>query len=112
VGVQISIDDFGTGYSSLSYLNRFPFDTLKIDQAFVRNLPLDSKNVAITTAMIDMAHNLNLKVVAEGVETEKELAFLRKNQCDQMQGYYFSRPLRTSDFEKLLFSGQRLKLPE
>ena len=111
LGVQISLDDFGTGYSSLSYLKRFPIDVLKIDQSFVRNLPEDSKNAAITIAMIEMGHNLNLKVVAEGVETVSELSFLRRCRCDQMQGYLFSRPLPASEFEKLLFSGQRLQIP-
>jgi len=102
LNIQIAIDDFGTGYSSLSYLQQFPFDILKIDQCFVRNLTTDAKTAAIITAIIQMAHSLNLKVVAEGVETEAELTFLRQHQCDDIQGYLFSRPLSVPDFEKLL----------
>ncbi|WP_242032125.1 putative bifunctional diguanylate cyclase/phosphodiesterase [Microcoleus sp. FACHB-672] len=109
LGIQISIDDFGTGYSSLNYLKQFPFDTLKIDRCFVSNIASDSKNAAITKAMIQMAHSLNLKVIAEGVETEAELAFLKQSECDEMQGYLFSRPLPKSEFENLLVSGKCLK---
>lgn len=106
LGMQISVDDFGTGYSSLIYLKQFPFDTLKIDQRFVRNLTADSRDAAITLAIIQMAHSLNLKVIAEGVETEAELAVLRQNQCDAIQGYLFSRPVSASEFEALL-KGQK-----
>ncbi|MBD2043446.1 EAL domain-containing response regulator [Microcoleus sp. FACHB-672] len=112
IGVQIAIDDFGTGYSSLSYLRQFPFDILKIDRCFVSNLHKDAKNTAITTALIQLAHQLNLKVIAEGVETEAELAFLYQHQCDEIQGYYFSRPVPSSEFEKLLAGGNRLQLPQ
>jgi len=108
LGIQIAIDDFGTGYSSLSYLQQFPFDTLKIDQCFVRNLTQDTKTKAITTAIITMAHELNLKLIAEGVETDAELAFFRSNNCDEMQGYLFSPPLSATEFEKLLRSGKIL----
>lgn len=101
IGVKISIDDFGTGYSSLSYLERFPFDILKIDRSFVQNIHNNPKNAAITTAIIHLAHQLNLKVIAEGVETEAELDFLAENQCDEIQGYYFSPPLPASEFKKL-----------
>lgn len=101
-GINISMDDFGTGYSSLSYLREFPFDVIKIDRSFVRNITEDSKTEAITIAIIQMAHNLNLKVVAEGVETQSELDFLRKHECDEIQGYLFSPPLPTSKFESLL----------
>jgi diguanylate cyclase (GGDEF)-like protein len=102
LGIQISIDDFGTGYSSLSYLKKFPFDTLKIDQGFVRDITNDAKNAEITTAIIQMARGLNLKVIAEGVETEAELSFLYQQQCDEIQGYLFSRPVSAKEFERLL----------
>lgn len=109
LGIQISIDDFGTGYSSLSYLKQFPFDILKIDRSFVCHLTEDVKNAAITTAILQMARSLNLKVVAEGVETEAELAFLSGQQCDQIQGYWFSPPLSAKTFEELLSGGKRMK---
>lgn len=113
LGISIAIDDFGTGYASLNYLKQFPFDTLKIDKCFVRNINNDSENIAITTAVVQMAHNLNLKVVAEGVETEAELSFLAGQKCDIMQGFLFSRPLPTPEFEKLLFMGESgKKLPQ
>ena len=110
LGIKLSIDDFGTGYSSLNYLRTFPFDTLKIDQSFVRNISDDSKNVAITTAIIQMAHSLNLKVVAEGVETEAELSFLYQQHCDEVQGYLFSRPVPAIEFEKLLTAGKSCEI--
>lgn len=93
MGLHISIDDFGTGYSSLSYLKKFPLDTLKIDQSFVREITSDSDSAAITRAIIAMAHSLKLSVVAEGVETEAQLEFLRENGCNALQGFLFSRPL-------------------
>lgn len=107
-GVHISIDDFGTGSSSLRYLKRFPIDTLKIDQTFVRDLASDVSDAAITAAMIAMAHSLELKVIAEGVETEQQLAFLRSRQCDEMQGYLFSPPVPAEAFMKLLQEGRNL----
>ena len=110
LGVQIAIDDFGTGYSSLSYLHQFPFDTLKIDRCFVGNLTKDEKTKAITTAIIKIAHDLNLKLIAEGVETDEELAFLQANNCDEIQGYLFSRPLDSEEFEELLQSGKSLQI--
>ena len=110
LGIQISIDDFGTGYSSLSYLGQLPFDILKIDRSFVSSLTQDAKNVAITTAILQMAHSLNLKVVAEGVETEAELAFFYGHQCDQIQGYWFSPPLSAQAFEEVLSGSKRLPL--
>ncbi|MEA2462841.1 MAG: hypothetical protein QOJ98_588, partial [Acidobacteriota bacterium] len=105
MGVRISIDDFGTGYSSLSYLKRFPIDTVKIDQDFVRDLTTD--DAAIISAVISMARALNLRVIAEGVETEEQLAFLRREQCAEMQGFLYSQPLSPADFEKALRIGLR-----
>ncbi|MEK6593637.1 MAG: EAL domain-containing protein, partial [Pseudomonadota bacterium] len=102
MGIQLSIDDFGTGYSSLNYLKRFPIDSVKIDRSFIQNLPADSDDAAITRAIIAMAHSLRLKVIAEGVETEEQLRFLRDHDCDEMQGYYFSRPLPKDDFFRLI----------
>ena len=102
LGVKISIDDFGTGYSSLSYLKRLPIDTLKIDQSFVRNMPVDADDAAIAMLIISMAHNLQLSVVAEGVETEEQMSTLRSQRCDVMQGYLVSRPLPATDMTALL----------
>ena len=102
MGVQFSIDDFGTGYSSLSYLKRFPIDTLKIDQSFVRDIPGDADDAAIALAIIAMAHTLGMRVVAEGVETVEQLAFLKEQACDTMQGYYLSKPLPPEAFTALL----------
>lgn len=100
LGIAISIDDFGTGYSSLSYLSKFPVDKLKIDQSFVRNL--DSTNQSIIKAIINIAHNLNIKVIAEGVEEWEQIEFLREHMCTQAQGYYFSKPLSSSMIDKFL----------
>jgi EAL domain-containing protein (putative c-di-GMP-specific phosphodiesterase class I) len=102
LGVSVSIDDFGTGYSSLSKLKDYPVDTLKIDKFFVDNIPFDKKSVTIATTIIDLAHNLDFKVVAEGVETKEQLDFLANHKCDFYQGYYFSKPLPPEAFlEKL-----------
>lgn len=109
-GIALSIDDFGTGYSSLSYLKQFPLDTLKVDQSFVRNIAVDSKNAALTKAIIEMAKNLNLRVIAEGVESSTELFFLYLHNCDEVQGYFFSPPLPAADFEALLRSGKRMEI--
>jgi len=108
LGLQVAIDDFGTGYSSFSYLQQFPFDTLKIDQIFIRDLPNQIKNAAITDAMISMAHQMNLKVIAEGVETQEELHFLKEHHCDEIQGFLFSKPLPKEEFEKLVASGKKM----
>ncbi len=108
MGIKLSIDDFGTGYSSLSYLKRFPINTLKVDQVFVRDLPGDADNAAITIAIISLAKNLGLKVIAEGVENREALEFLKKNGCDEMQGFYFSKPLPKDEFEKLLKDGKTI----
>lgn len=104
MGVRISIDDFGTGYSSLSYLKRFPIDTVKIDQNFVRDLSEGTNDGAIITAVISMARALNLRVVAEGVETEAQLAFLRRENCEVVQGFLHSRPVPAAEFESSLRS--------
>ncbi|MES2262428.1 MAG: EAL domain-containing protein [Pseudomonadota bacterium] len=111
LGTQLSMDDFGTGYSSLAYLKRFPFDFVKIDRAFVIDVTTNPGDAAITTAIIAMAHSLNLKVVAEGVETEGQLQFLRRLRCDEIQGYYFSRPVPAAQFADLLREDRRLAVP-
>jgi diguanylate cyclase (GGDEF)-like protein/PAS domain S-box-containing protein len=112
LGVNLSIDDFGTGYSSLSYLSRFPIDVLKIDRSFVAEITRGSNGAPIVASIIALAHNLKLDVIAEGVETEEQLDYLRSNGCDQIQGFYFSRPLAADDFEQLLRQQKRLPLRE
>src|SRR3984957_13452475 len=104
-GVQVAVDDFGTGYSSLSYLRKFPIDSLKIDQSFVRQIGRGADDAAIVTAVISMARSLKLRVVAEGVETAKELEFLKAHECDEAQGYYFGRPMPAPQFAALLEAG-------
>jgi diguanylate cyclase (GGDEF)-like protein/PAS domain S-box-containing protein len=108
IGVALSIDDFGTGFSNLSYLRRFPVDRLKIDLSFVREITTDPGSLAISEAIITMSHSLNLKVVAEGVETEGQLALLGARHCDLIQGYFFSPPVPADDFAGMLREGRRL----
>lgn len=102
MGLQLAIDDFGTGYSSLSYLKQFPVKKLKIDRSFIMNVVLNPSDAAITTAIIGMAKSLGLKVIAEGVEDEAQMAFLREHQCDELQGYYFSKPIAASAVAEML----------
>ena len=106
MGIRLSIDDFGTGYSSLSYLKRFPIDTLKIDQSFIKEITTNSDDSAIASTIIAMAHNLRLNVIAEGVETIEQANILLDKECDDVQGYFFSRPLCESDFCQLLTKRQ------
>jgi diguanylate cyclase (GGDEF)-like protein/PAS domain S-box-containing protein len=106
-GIRVAVDDFGTGYSSLSYLRKFPIDALKIDQSFVRQITMAPQDTTIVSAIISMGRSLNLRVVAEGVETLGELEFLEAHQCDEAQGYYFSRPIPPEQFAKLLETGIR-----
>lgn len=102
MGVGISVDDFGTGYSSFHYLKNFPIDRLKIDRSFVRDIQQDPSDAEIVAAIIAMAHNLNIQVIAEGVETEAQMEFLRKHNCDEMQGYFWSPPVSSDNIEQML----------
>jgi EAL domain-containing protein (putative c-di-GMP-specific phosphodiesterase class I) len=107
-GCKIAIDDFGTGQSSLDYIRRFPADRIKIDQVFVRNIGVDPDDEAIVRATINMAHSLNRAVVAEGVEFEEHLVFLREHGCEELQGYLFCRPLPATTFENMLAEREKL----
>jgi diguanylate cyclase (GGDEF)-like protein/PAS domain S-box-containing protein len=105
-GVQVAVDDFGTGYSSLSYLTKFSIDTIKIDQSFIRKIATTPNEASIVTAVISMGRSLKMRVIAEGVETQEELSFLQAQQCDEAQGYYFSRAVDPQQFAKLLDAGK------
>lgn len=108
MGISLALDDFGTGYSSLSYLRRFPVDTLKIDQSFVRELPADPDDAAVVNAIIALAQSLQMSITAEGVETQAQLEYLQAHRCSDIQGYYFSRPLPVSTMTQLLQEGRNL----
>jgi diguanylate cyclase (GGDEF)-like protein/PAS domain S-box-containing protein len=112
MGVKLSLDDFGTGFSSLAYLKRFPFDFVKIDRAFITDITKSAKDAMIATAVIAMGHSLNLRVVAEGVETEGQLAYLRQHGCDEIQGYYFSPPVPAQAFAAMLREKKCLPMPQ
>ena len=103
--IKLSIDDFGTGYSSLSYLKKFPINTLKIDRSFVSESATNKEDAAICVAIITLAKSLGLQIVAEGVETEEQLSFLKQHNCDIYQGYYFSRPLDADKIPTLIRQG-------
>jgi EAL domain-containing protein (putative c-di-GMP-specific phosphodiesterase class I) len=105
MGVQLAIDDFGTGYSSFSYLRRFPSDTLKLDQSFVKEIAVDSVDASILSAMINLGRSLKQRVIAEGIETGAQLKLLRLHGCGEGQGYYFSPPVVAEQAERLFESG-------
>jgi diguanylate cyclase (GGDEF)-like protein/PAS domain S-box-containing protein len=111
LGIRISVDDFGTGYSSLAYVKRFPIDVLKIDRSFITDVTTNATDAAITGAIIDMAHSMDVRVVAEGVETAEQLDFLRQRGCDEIQGYYFARPLPPIEITELLLKRSSLLTP-
>jgi diguanylate cyclase (GGDEF)-like protein len=110
LGIALSLDDFGTGYSSLAYLKQFPFNFVKIDKSFIAGIVHNPEDAIIARAIIALAHRLNLRVVAEGVENEAQVTYLRNNGCDEIQGYYFSRPVPAEDFGEMLQAGKRLEL--
>lgn len=110
LGVQLSIDDFRTGYSSLAYLKRFPINVFKIDQSFVRDIATNPDDASIVVSIIALVHNLRLQVIAEGIETPEQLAYLRRHECDEIQGYYFSRPMAATAIKQTLHEGKRLAM--
>ena len=109
LGVRIAIDDFGTGYSSLSYLKHLPIDTVKLDRSFVKGATSDPKDAALVMAIITLAHNLDLKVIAEGIETQEQRDFLRLLRCDEGQGFLFGKPMAADMFESTLVMDPRRK---
>jgi CheY-like chemotaxis protein len=109
LSITLSIDDFGTGFSSLSYLKRFAIDRLKVDQSFVRDIVSDVNSASIALAIISLAHSLKLSAIAEGVETEAQLDFLRRRNCDEMQGFYFSKPVPAAEFEVMLRERRKME---
>jgi len=112
MGLKLALDDFGTGFSSLAYLKRFPFDFVKIDRSFITDITKSAKDAMIANAVIAMGHSLNLRVVAEGVETEGQLAYLRQHGCDEIQGYYFSPPVPAPEFEAMLREKKSMETPQ
>jgi EAL domain-containing protein (putative c-di-GMP-specific phosphodiesterase class I) len=108
LGLRLAIDDFGTGYSSLSYLKKFPIDTVKVDRSFIMDIPNGTDDMAITSAVIAMAHRLNMEVVAEGVETAEQLEFLQREGCDYAQGFLFSKALPLDSMKQLFAPNVRL----
>ncbi|MEP6368134.1 MAG: EAL domain-containing protein, partial [Marinobacter sp.] len=109
-GIRLSVDDFGTGYSALSYLKSYPFDTLKIDKSFVQDVMKEPEDASLVRAIINMAHSLGLRVIAEGVEDESQTHFLKAEGCDFSQGYFYSRPLPATEFEEWLKTNQRVQI--
>jgi EAL domain-containing protein (putative c-di-GMP-specific phosphodiesterase class I) len=111
LGVRLSLDDFGTGYSSLSYLSRLPIDTLKIDRTFVNHIGASDQrdDGILTQAIISLGHSLKLRIIAEGVETEAQLKFLTAKRCDEVQGYYFSKPVPADELARMLSEGSFMR---
>lgn len=107
-GITFAIDDFGTGYSSLSYLKNLPISALKIDRTFVNDIETHKESARLAAAILALGQSLNLKVIAEGVETERQLAFLKQHWCDEIQGFIFAKPLPPEEFKALLIEGKRL----
>ncbi len=107
-GIRLSVDDFGTGYSALSYLKSYPFDTLKIDKSFVQDVMKEQEDASLVKAIINMAHSLGLRVIAEGVEEEAQTHFLQHEGCDYSQGYFYSRPIPENEFQDWLKTNHRV----